>query len=144
MWSPGSGPQLRLYPRPSGRLAAALIVTHLAAAGMPAAAGLPWYVTATAVPVIAASLLRHLRRDAWLLSRDSVTALIVDEGRLQLVLPETGPISATPVPPLVVSAGLVLLNLRLDGGGRRALALTSDALDPEGHRRLRARLNAGL
>lgn len=138
MSSHRKAPPLLIEPRFSRRLATFVLVTH-AAAGV-AALALPgaWRVL---VLLVAASLayqlyVQVLRRAPW--SIHSVLWQSDGSWRISLVSGEEQ--EADLSPSTFVSVPLIVLDLRLGRLRHRALALFSDALDPEQLRRLRQRL----
>lgn len=131
-------PPLLIEPGFSRRLAAYVVLIHVAAGA--AALALPgaWPLL---VLVVAASLayqliVQVLRRAPW-----SVRSVLWQSGgtwRITLVSGQELEVNLSPS--TFVSVPLIVLNLRQGRLRRRSLPLFSDALDPEQHRRLRQRL----
>jgi toxin CptA len=132
-------PTLLIRPRFSRRLAAFVVLTHLAA--LAAVLALPDPRYRLLAILVTGSLayqvyVRVLGRAPW--SIRSVTWQA--DGTWQILLRSGAEIAAAISPATFVSVPLVVLNLRLGPWRRWSLPLFSDALDPEQLRRLRQRL----
>jgi hypothetical protein len=128
--------RLRVQLGPSRRLAATVIVAHVAALGA-AVAGLPPPAAAIVAAGLAASAVEHVRR-ALLRSPVAVAALELDAAGGVVVagpggdwLPARLTSAAVPLPWLAV------LSLRDALGRRRTAVVLPDSLAPEPFRRLR-------
>ena len=131
-------PPLLIEPRFSRRLAAYVVLTHLAAGATVLALPGAWRLLVLAV---GASLVYQiyasvLRRAPWSIR----SALWQPDGIWRITLVSGTELEATLSPSTFVGVSLVVLNLRLGPMRYRALPLVSDALDPDPHRRLRQRL----
>ena len=131
-------PPLLLEPRFSRRLAAYVVLTHLAAGAavlaLPGAWRLP--VLAVGASLVYQLYVQVLRRAPWSIR----SVLWQPDGIWRITLVSGREREATLSPSTFVSVPLVVLNLRVRPMRYRALALFSDALDPDQHRRLRQRL----
>lgn len=135
-------PTLELRLKPSKRLAAALAAVHLACAVLLWPLLLAFWLKLALAWGLGASLIWRLRRDALLVTRSSILALIVREdcsctiGRLDGEW-EHGVLLGSSF----VSPSLVILNLKPEARMRlRHVVLLSDSLDREDFRRLRVLL----
>ncbi|HWA11922.1 MAG TPA: protein YgfX [Burkholderiales bacterium] len=135
----------------SAWLAAALAGVHGLAAACavlyaPQWAGMPgWGWRTLALAALAASLARHLRRDAWLAAPGSVTGVALrEDGGCELTLGDGSIRSGAVAGSSFVSAVLVALVVRLEGGGVRSVALLPDSAPADDRRRLRAWLRLRL
>ncbi len=86
-----------------------------------------------------------LWRDAWLRRPDSCAALRCDTGRRASLEGRDGKqLNGQICGDTLVTPWLVLLNVRIDGGGRRSVVVLPDSLPREDFRRLRVLLrNSG-
>jgi hypothetical protein len=144
-------PLLAITLSRSAWLAAALAGVHGAAAACvvlyaPEWAGLPgWGWTALALAALAASLARHLWRDAWLAAPGSVTGVLLrEDGGCELILGDGSSRSGAVAGSSFVSAVLVALVVRLDGGEVRTVAILPDSAPADDRRRLRTWLRLRL
>lgn len=131
-------PPLLIEPGFSRRLCAFVLLTHAAAGA--AVLALPGAWGLLVLPV-AASLafqltVQVLRRAPWSIR----SVLWQSDGSWRISLVSGQELEAALSPSTFVSLPLIILNLRLGRMRHRALALSSDALDPEQLRRLRQRL----
>ena len=131
-------PPLLVEPRFSRRLAAYVVLTHLAAGAAVLALPGAWRLLVLGV---GASLVYQLyasvlRRAPWSIR----SALWQPDGIWHITLVSGTELEATLSPSTFVGVPLVVLNLRLGPMRYRALPLFSDALDADQHRRLRQRL----
>lgn len=133
-------PPLELRPRPSPRLAAFVILTHVGALAAAAVLALPWAARAVLLVLIAANLaylllVRVLYLAPWSLQRARWDAhgweLGWRSGRTE---------PARLLPGSYLGVGLVILNFACGHWRRTSLVLTADAIDADLLRRLRARL----
>ena len=128
---------LTLAPEPSRILMSILSLTHLGGAALLWPLDLSWGVKLLLWSMLAVSLAaswprrggNDLRRLVW--QADGDWLLQTRDGK------ESG---ARLLPGSYSHPWLVVLNLRLDNGRQRSVVLFADALAPDMHRRLRARL----
>jgi hypothetical protein len=125
-------------------LAAALAVVH-GLAGACAVVYLPAWGWTGVLAALAAGLVYHLRRHAWLTAPGAITGFSVrEDGSCQLYRrdgsSEQGALAAS----TFVSAWLVTLVVRLDAGSTRGIAVLPDSAPSEARRRLRAWLRLRL
>jgi toxin CptA len=131
-------PSLLIEPRISGRLAAFVVLTHVAAGATVLALPGAWSLLDLAVAASLAYRLyvQVLRRTPWSIR----SVLWQSDGTWRITLVSGRELEATLSPSTFVSVPLIVLNLRLGRLRRRALPLFSDALKTEQLRRLRQRL----
>ena len=127
---------LEIEPRPSRILLVGGIGAHLLSGGAVVVADLPWWVQAGFVAGIALSLLGFGYRHGSRRGRGFIARIEPRDGRWRL---KTGAgaeywarLTDGYAHPL-----LVVLNFRLESGGRRSVTLVPDAVDGEALRRLR-------
>lgn len=133
-------PPLELVPRPSRRLLALVLVSHLAAlAATGALAMAPGWRWALAGLVLL-SLGYQLWAGVWRRAPWSVYAARWDALGWQLTRRNGRALDARLLADSYVGVGLVVLNFRIGRLRRATLVLTADALDPDLLRRLRVRL----
>lgn len=131
-------PALTIAPGVSQRLAAFVVLTHLAAALSVASLPWPWPMVLIAV---ASSLLYQIQVHVLRRARWSIRALHWrTDGTWRIGLVSGAEIQATLLPSTFVSQRLVVLNLSAGNWRRFAIPLLSDSLDGEDLRRLRQRL----
>ena len=131
--------RLPLRIKASPLLAIALLLAHGAAMAC-AVVFLPgWSMPGLAATAIAASLVFHLRRDALQLSGQAVTELILKEdARCELTLRNGETLTGTICGSTFVAPLLTVINVRLDGQGRRRVAiLMPDSAPAQDLRRVR-------
>ena len=139
MWSSGSSAPLRIEPRRSWLLAAALAGVYTAAAAV--LAGLPWpfWARLLSLGLLAVHGGWNLRRH-WLKPPVQVAVWGTDGGwRLRL---EGGWQSARAEPHSWVSRGLAILHFRLESGRRVTFLVLPDAVPAAVRRRLVLRWRA--
>lgn len=133
-------PPLEVVPRPSRRLLALVLISHLAGlavtAGLDLAPGWRWALAA----LVLLSLGYQLVAGVWRRAPWSVCAARWDALGWQLTLRNGREREARLLADSYVGVGLVVLNFRVGRFRRATLVLTADALDPDLLRRLRARL----
>ena len=132
---------LHVALKPSRYLSIGFTLAHTAAATVVPLLAVSFWIELGLLFAVAASLVRVLRRYAWLRSRDAITAIDIGEedatlysrdGRYERV----GVLGTT-----YVSAALTVLNLRLPGRQRaRHVIVVPDNVEPESFRQLRVRL----
>lgn len=144
-------PPLRLRIAASTLLASALLLAHGAAIAC-ALLFLPgWWVPALVASGIAASLIVHMRRDALILSGNSVTDIVLkDAARCELALRNGNMQSGSVQGSTFVSPLLIVINFNPEPRGPgRAVILMPDSAPAEDLRRVRvwlrycARADAG-
>ena len=129
-------PSLTLEPRPSRLLLIGGGLGHLLAGVAVVVSSLPWWVQTAFIAGIALSLVGFSYRHGYRQGHDFITRIELLDGRWRL---ETG---AGGVHPARLTGGyahplMVILNFRLESGGRRSVTLPPDAADPDALRRLR-------
>jgi toxin CptA len=131
-------PPLLIEPGLSPRLAAYVVLTHLAAGAAILALPGAWRLLILAVGASLAYQLyvQVLRRAPWSIR----SVLWQPDGTWRITLVSGRELEATLSPSTFVSVPLIALNLRVAPMRYRALPLFSDALAPDQHRRLRQRL----
>ena len=124
---------------PSRRLAALLLVAHLAAALGVLASPLPWIVRTPLLLMLGVSLAWNLRRHAWVATRRAVVRLDLSD-TLEFEAEErsgtrfTGIVQGT----TFVAPWLIVMNLEVDGHRfPRAVVIVPDATDRESFRAAR-------
>jgi toxin CptA len=134
-------PPLRLRPRPSRRLAAFLLAVHAAVVVVALLLPAPWLLrlvlAIAALLSLTYGLAVHVRR---ILPWSVVEATWQPDGAWVLTLASGREVPARLLPSSYISPALVVLNFRVDWWLVRSLVLPHDSLDPDLHRRLRARL----
>ncbi len=132
-------PDLTLEIRPSRLLGRFILVTHLAASGMlPLLAQRHAAFWLLLVPILVSFV------HAWRRHQSGTARLVVPSSGECLLAEEDGPPRPVALlPHSRIWPALMVLNLRLEGGGRRSLILLPDNTDPEQRRRLRVRLMNG-
>jgi toxin CptA len=131
-------PPLLIEPKRSPRLAAYVVLSHVAAGAAILALPGDWRLLILAVGASLGYLLyvQVLRRAPWSIR----SVLWQPDGIWRITLVSGTELEATLSPSTFVGVSLVVLNLRLGPMRYRALPLFSDALDADQHRRLRQRL----
>lgn len=136
---------LRIPITPSPALVSALVLMHgLAAASVIGfAPGSIWIVLA--LVVLAPSLFFHLRRDALLRARDSVTEITLQEdGSCELSTGGGAMLQGRILASTFASGLLVSINVRLVSGRERSVILLPDSATSENRRALRVWLRHAL
>ena len=131
--------RLPLRIKASPLLAIALLLAHGAAMAC-AVVFLPgWSMPGLAATAIAASLVFHLRRDALQWSGEAVTELVLkDDAQCELTLRNGETLTGTIGGSTFVAPLLTVINVRLDGPGRRRVAiLMPDSAPAQDLRRVR-------
>lgn len=144
MSSPKSKEPLYLQPKPSRQLAGFLVLLHVTAAAVLPYLALPAWAMVFLGLLLAWSLYRNLRLYVLLNTRRSLLRLVWEVSGIWRVWDGMGQeYRARLAPDCYVHSHVVVLSLDLlDGGGRRAVVLLRDSLEPEALRLLRARLRA--
>lgn len=143
MSSPRFAEPLYLQIKPSRLLAGFLVLGHATAAVALAYIDLPPSVRLLLGLMIAASLYRNLRVHVLLNAPRSLLRLVWEASGKWRVWDAYGrEHPASLAPDFYVHPRLVILSLKLEGMGRRAVLLLPDSLDSDALRRLRVRLKA--
>ena len=130
---------LRVTIAASLLLAGALVLAHGAAIAC-AALFLPgWWMPALASTAIAGNLVFHIRRDALQRSGHAVTELLLKDGaQCELLLRNGETLAGSIEVSTFVASLLTVINVRLDGRGRRrSVILMPDSAPAEDLRRVR-------
>jgi len=137
--------EVRFELRPSVFLGTLLSVTASLALFLLALLPIPLGVLAIAAVWVLYVTFRALSRDARLRQPDSCTVLRCDTGRRASLEQRDGKqLSGQICGDTLVTPWLVLLNVRIDGDGRRSVVILPDSLPREDFRRLRVLLrNSG-
>ena len=143
MLSTGFDGPLRLELQPSRALAGFLAVTHAGAGACLLLAALPAWLRLAGGIALAASLVYSVRRYARLNDRRAVVSLVQGaDATWHAGLADGREVQAQQLAEALIHPWLVILHLRPSAGGRRlTVPIAADMLDPDGHRRLRVRLN---
>jgi toxin CptA len=136
---------LRIPITPSPALVAALVLMHGLAAACVLGFAPGWIWILLALVALAASLFFHLRRDALLRARDSVTEIGLREDASCDLLTRGGAVLQGRVLPSTFASGLlVTINVRLVSGRGRSVILLPDSATGENRRALRVWLRHAL
>jgi hypothetical protein len=136
---------LRVTLNRSPLLAGILVLAHVSA-GACALAYLPAWVGAPVTVAIVASLVFHLRRDAFLTASQSATEFVLKEGdRCELTLRKGATLHGRVQGSTFVAVALIVVNVRIDNRRwQRAVVLLPDAASAEARRQLRVWLRYRL
>lgn len=130
--------------QPSPYLALALIAMHSAAMLSLWALALPLWAQLILVLLLLASLLHHLRRDAWLTAPSSSVSLWLDGDRIELTVRSGQKIAGKIMPDSLISPLLSVLKiLPQDAHQARCAIILPDSLDVDSFRQLRVYLKWG-
>jgi hypothetical protein len=137
--------RMTIEPRTSWALAGVLVTAHVVAAGVPWLLRSPTVVGVAVGLLLAAHLIlaagdQALRRMPWSARRLTV----VSDGQAIIERRDRRVVQGRVVGDTWVSRYWTVVNLGLDGGGRRAVVLGPGALPPHEQRRLRVFLTWGL
>ncbi len=137
---------VRVCLQPSRNLTWLLAASHLAGAASLLWLSWPQLLTRLVLLLAGVSLVRGLRREAWLCSAASVVRLdLAGDGRLCVFRKSGRRQLGTVLPGSFVAPFLVLLRWRPERGGRsRYCIITRDAAQPSAHRMLRVLLRHPL
>lgn len=136
---------LAIRPRPSRRLAALLTLVHGGGLLIVLALPIPWPARAALAALVLAGLAHGTLTHLWpRLPWGVREALWQPDGTWLVTFASGRQREARLAPETFVTVGLLVLDLRCGRLRRCRLALFADSLDPEQHRRLRARLRAEL
>lgn len=143
MSSQRSAEPLYLQLKPSRLLAGFLVLAHATAAVALAYIDLPPPARVLLGLMLAASLYRNLRLHVLLNAPRSLLRLVWEASGKWRVWDAFGrEHEASLAPDCFVNSKLVILSLKLEGLGRRAVLLLPDSLESDVLRRLRVRLRA--
>ncbi|MEO8003529.1 MAG: hypothetical protein ABI771_01375 [Betaproteobacteria bacterium] len=126
-------------------LAGLLVLAHVAA-GICALAYLPAWAGTPVTAVILASLVFHLRRDAWLTAPEAVNEFLLKDGdRCELTLRGGSTLHGRVQGSTFVAVALIVVNVRLDDRRwQRAVVVFPDSASGEVRRQLRVWLRYRL
>lgn len=133
---------LHLEPRPSRRLWACVVITHVVALAVivPLSAQWPGVVVTLGLLLDLSLLHQSLRLWSGACPRGLRSAVLEADGQWRLVDARGRAVSAQLLDSSIVLPGIAILHFRRDGGAREALVLVGDSLDQDRMRRLRVRL----
>ncbi|MET0217320.1 MAG: protein YgfX [Burkholderiales bacterium] len=131
--------RLKIQLRPSRRLAGALVVAHLLTAAGVIACADGTLLSAALLAALAASLVFHLRRHAWLADARSVVVVeLTDTLDCELEERSGRRISGIVLGATFVAPWLVVINVKVEESRNvRAIVVLPDATDRESFRALR-------
>ena len=130
--------------QPSPYLALALIAMHSAAMLSLWVLALPLWAHLTLALLLLASLLHHLRRDAWLSAPSSWVSLWLEGDRIELTARNGQKIAGKIMPDSLISPLLSVLKiLPQDAHRARCAIILPDSLDDDSFRQLRVNLMWG-
>ncbi len=135
--------QFNLHP--SNYLAAILIAAHGVALAALLALPLPLWAQLVLTMLLLASLLRYLRRDAWLSAPSSAIALLLEGDRIVLTTRSGDLWSGQLLRDSLGTPLLTILNVLPQGAHfARSVIILPDSLDAESFRQLRVLLKWGM
>ncbi len=140
------GGMVRVRLRPSRTLGGILVASHLAGASSLLLLSWPRPLCWAALVLIGVSLVRNLRREAWLCSAVSVVRLDLEGGGHLCIFRKNGRRQRGSVQPgSFVAPYLAIVRWRLERGGPvRCCIVARDAAEPSAHRILRVLLRHPL
>ncbi len=136
----GGQEPLRIRPCPSRRLALWVCAVHGSAVAASALLPVPWSWRLGLIALLAVSLALQLWGRIWCGAPWSIREAIWSERGWELQFPSGPARPARLSPSSYVGVALVILNFRRDGWRFPSMTLTTDSIDADLLRRLRARL----
>ena len=143
MSSPGFADTIDLAPRPSVRALTLLFVLHVAILALLVLSLRAGFALALMACAVAWSWLRLRRHPVFGYGPRALTRLIWHADGRWTIHDAGGAREAELHGSSIVLPGLMVLNFRIRGVGRRSRALLGDEVEAQALRRLRARLRAG-
>ncbi len=126
---------------PSKYLTLLIVLAHAVAAGVISVIPVLQTALIFLLPILAASAVYYVRRDAMLMARGAWGALRLEEGRVVLVNRNGDELAGKLLRGSVVTPHLVVLNVVAEGEGRNgSVVLLPDCMDAGSFRQLRVAL----